>query len=304
MAFLLRMAALAALATAALAWTAQPAPAQQYGANTRLELFEGPNFTGRSIVFSADDHNLMNQRFNDRAMSARLIGGQPWEICVDAEFRGGCVRLDRDEPDLRRIGMSQAISSVRRASADWPAPNPGVSGGRGELLLFSQTGFGGQRFDLYSAAPNFANAGFNDQARSLVANGPWLVCADADFQNRCERVEGEVWDLSAIGLAGRISSARPLDPGSDWGGGYSPPYGGGPGYGTDAALAGRTAAFYPSPTYDGHPIPACANGGSGSSCAQRTADDFCRTVGYRGARYFSAQGRGRNAALEDVLCIY
>jgi hypothetical protein len=210
MPFSLRWAGLLAVAAAALALSAQPAPAQHYGGGAALELFEGPNFTGRSVVFSADDHNLMNQRFNDRAMSARLIGGQPWEVCVDAEYRGGCVRLERDEPDLRRIGMSQAISSVRRVSLDWQAPYPG--------------------------------------------------------------------------------------------GGYPPPYGGG--YGGQEGLAGRTAAFFPYPTYEGRPIPACPGRGSGNSCAQRSADEYCQFEGYRGARYFSAQGRGRNAVLEDVLCIY
>jgi Beta/Gamma crystallin len=303
MAFSLRMIGFAALAGAALLVAASPAPAQTYGTGGGLELFEGPNFTGRSIVFNADDHNLMNQRFNDRAGSARLIGGQPWEVCVDAEYRGGCVRLDRDEPDLRRIGMAQAISSVRRVNADWQGGGQ-WGGGRGGLSLFSQPEFRGQRFDVNGVTPNFGNTGFNDQARSLVAYGPWLVCADADFLSRCERVEGEVWDLSAIGLSGRISSARPLDAGSDWGGGGYPPPHGGPGYGVNEGAEGRTATFFPYPTYQGRPIPACIGGGSGSSCAQRTADDFCRSEGYRGARYFSTQGRGRNAALEDVLCIF
>lgn len=290
---------LAVAVTAALAFTAGPAAAQTYGVGAALELFEGPNYTGRSVLFTADDHNLMNQRFNDAAMSARLVSGQPWEVCVDAEYRGGCVRLERDEPDLRRIGMSRTISSVRRVGwsdgGGWGGP---PYGGFGGLTLYSQTNLRGQRFDLSDATPNFSSLGFNDVAQSLVARGRWLVCVDADYRGWCEEVEDEVWDLNAIGLSRRISSARPLD---GWGGHdpYPPPYGGG----YNQSLRGQTSEFFPAPYFDGRPAPACLSGTVTNACAQRSADAFCRSEGYAGARYFVTDGRGRNAALLDVLCV-
>jgi hypothetical protein len=284
---------------AVTALLAGPATAQTYGVGAALELFEGRNYTGRSVLFTADDHNLMNQRFNDAAMSARLLSGQPWEVCVDAEYRGGCVRLERDEPDLRRIGMNRAISSVRRVGwsdgGGWGGQPP--HGGYAGLTLFSQTNLRGQRFELSDATPNFSSLGFNDTAQSLVARGRWLVCVDASYAGWCEEVEDDVWDLNAIGMSRRISSARPLN---DWGGHTPyPPYGGG--YGQ--SLRGQTSAFYPNPYFDGRPAPACLSGSVTNACAQRSADAFCRSEGYAGARYFVTDGRGRNAALLDVLCV-
>mgnify|MGYP001806769772 len=284
---------------AATALLAGPAAAQTFGVGPALELFEGPNYTGRSVLFTADDHNLMNQRFNDAAMSARLISGQPWEVCVDAEYRGGCVRIERDEPDLRRIGMSRTISSVRRVGwtdgGGWGGQPP--YGGYASLTLFSQTDLRGQRFELSDATPNFSALGFNDTAQSLVARGRWLVCVDAHYAGWCEEVEDEVWDLNALGLSRRISSARPVDA---WGGpGPAPPYGGG--YGQ--SLRGRTSEFFPDPYFDGRPAPACLSGTLTNACAQRAADAFCRSEGYGRAGYFITDGRGRNAVLQDVLCV-
>jgi hypothetical protein len=277
---------------------ANPVSAQNFGPGPALELFEGPRYTGRSVVFTADDHNLINQRFNDAAMSARLIGGDAWEVCVDAEYRGGCVRLDRDEPDLGRIGISRAISSVRlagwRDAPGWEAP---PFGRHPSLILFSHTHLHGQRFELTAPTPNFSPLGFNDQAQSLVARGRWLVCVDANYAGWCEEVEDEVWDLNALGLSRRISSARPLEVG--WRPSPRPPYGGGLGQ----SLRGRSSAFYPAPLFDGRPAPACLSGPVTNACAQRAADAFCRSEGYGGARYFITDGRGRNAALLDVLCV-
>ena len=109
-----------------------------------------------------------------------------------------------------------------------------------------------------------------------------------------------VWDVSTIGLCARISSARPLE---DWGSPYPPSYPNPPYGGYGESLRGRSSEFYPEPYFDGRPAPACLSGTVTNACAQRAADAFCRTEGYRGAGYFITDGRGRNAVLQDVLCV-
>ncbi|MBW8898537.1 MAG: beta/gamma crystallin family protein [Massilia sp.] len=83
----------------------------------------------------------------------------------------------------------------------------------GELTLFSDSNFHGQRVTVDRDAPNLADFGFNDRASSVVIrSGTWVLCEHANFGGRCaEFGPGEYRELPGFNDA--ISSARQIDRG-------------------------------------------------------------------------------------------
>jgi len=94
-----------------------------WGGNTRVVLYEGPNFSGRSYTVNTDVlSNLGNTGFNDRASSIRIERGY-WMFCTDANFLGDCRTFGPgDYPSLS--WFSNRISSGRRISNDYPYNAP------------------------------------------------------------------------------------------------------------------------------------------------------------------------------------
>ena len=83
----------------------------------------------------------------------------------------------------------------------------------GELTLFSDSNFNGQRVTIDRDAPNLREFDFNDRASSVVvSSGRWLLCEHANFGGRCaEFGPGEYRELPGFNDA--ISSARQIDRG-------------------------------------------------------------------------------------------
>jgi hypothetical protein len=83
----------------------------------------------------------------------------------------------------------------------------------GELTLFSDSNFRGQRVTIDRDAPNLSAFDFNDRASSVVVgSGRWLLCEHANFGGRCaEFGPGEYRELPGFNDA--ISSARQIDRG-------------------------------------------------------------------------------------------
>jgi hypothetical protein len=269
-----------------------------------IELFNGQNFSGDRRFFPGEESNLARAGFNDQAVSVRLTGRGAWQLCDDAGFRGRCVFVNGNEPDLNRLGLAWRVSAIRPVednSGGWGAGggwgNDNWSGGRGpEISLFERDGYGGRSVRLRDGIANLNNHGFNDTARSLRTRGRWIVCEHANFEGRCRTVQGDLWDLNGIGLANRVSSLRPAD---DFGGGYDPGYpGGNPGGSVDygGAAQGRSAVFFPRPAIGGQPVVTRRS-------ARGAADDFCRRAGMREAGYFSVDRGWREEVLADVLCV-
>ena len=94
-----------------------------WGGNTRVVLYEGPNFSGRSYTVTNDVlNNLGSTGFNDRASSMRIERGY-WMFCTDANFLGDCRTFGPgDYPALS--SLSNRISSGRRISNDYPYNAP------------------------------------------------------------------------------------------------------------------------------------------------------------------------------------
>jgi hypothetical protein len=83
----------------------------------------------------------------------------------------------------------------------------------GELTLFSDSNFRGQRVTIDRDAANLSDFNFNDRTSSVVIrSGTWLLCEHANFGGRCEEFgPGEYRELP--GFNDTISSVRQLDRG-------------------------------------------------------------------------------------------
>lgn len=75
----------------------------------RLILYERPDYRGRSREVNDAESEISD--FNDRAQSARVVGA--WQICEHRDFRGRCVTLTGDVPDLDTYRLRNAVTSAR-----------------------------------------------------------------------------------------------------------------------------------------------------------------------------------------------
>ncbi|WP_372787047.1 beta/gamma crystallin-related protein [Phenylobacterium sp.] len=89
-----------------------PGPGGPPFGRSSITLFSGPDFTGRPFPADREFTNLPRE-FNDRAMSLRIDGRRPWQVCSDSDFRGRCQVFDRDVSDLSRFGLGANVSSLR-----------------------------------------------------------------------------------------------------------------------------------------------------------------------------------------------
>jgi len=102
--------------------TASPGPAA--GRGTRVILYEGPDFGGRSFTINSNYvANLGTTGFNDRASSIRVERGY-WIFCSDANFQGECRTLGPGEYARLPGGLNNRVSSARRISDEYPYNSP------------------------------------------------------------------------------------------------------------------------------------------------------------------------------------
>ncbi|WP_291842295.1 beta/gamma crystallin-related protein [Maricaulis sp.] len=294
-------------------------PGGGYGGPS-LTFYSGPNYTGRSVVVSTSTPDFSRINFNDQARSVRHSGRGAWVACQHANFDGACMVIDGDIANIGG-GMGGEISSAEPDYAGRPS-RPGRPGGadrpRSGVFLFDGVNFDGQRVAVDADISNLSRMGFNDRADSLiVARGEtWIVCDDEGFTDSCQRVQGEVRDLTSLGLRNRITSLRRVD--DSWGG----PGGGYPGPGGGrldirGGTRGVESLFFPRPEINGYAVDRCL-GGYGARCDQEAADRMCQAAGMRQAAHYSvdrynrtrtwfigqnrACSSGQCAALVDVLC--
>ncbi|KCZ84836.1 beta/gamma crystallin domain-containing protein [Hyphomonas adhaerens MHS-3] len=79
------------------------------------------------------------------------------------------------------------------------------------LILYSGPEYSGEVREIYDPIHALPNLQFNDRARSIaVLSGQWEVCQHSDFTGRCVFLRYDVPDLAWYGLAGEISSVRPV----------------------------------------------------------------------------------------------
>jgi hypothetical protein len=95
------------------------------------------------------------------------------------------------------------------------------------MTLFEDFNFGGRSAGFNGEVPNLGRMGndFNDRARSMVIQGGnWELCRDDNYRGGCQVYgPGRVANLG--GLAGEVSSLRPVAGGGGGPGGGYPPEG-------------------------------------------------------------------------------
>ena len=216
------------------------------------------------------------------------------------------------------------------------AAQPGPS-----VTFYDQAGYRGGSITFSRGDDNLDNTGFNDRPQSAQFRGSWRVCEAANYRGACQILSGNIPDLNAYGMGGRISSIQPVGddpsfgrgpatppvntlpppayadrdrdrypgagPGGQYPGGQFP--GGQVGQGgyedQDDGVEGRTVVFFARPVFRGQDIAANR---------PRVADEFCRRNGLGAAVYFDQSERGRRTVdidgrnvgtspvLRDVLC--
>src|SRR4029450_2104075 len=200
-------------------------------ASANITFYEGENFAGRELTIEQSVSNFDGRtRFNDRARSAIVSAGQ-WEVCVDAEFSGGCQVLGPGRyPDLS--GLAGRVSSARPVSST--AMSGYRSGGHREMArssggasatLYEGRNLSGRTYSLGSATmANLDGTGFNDRASSLrVEGGYWVFCSDANFGGECRTFgPGDYPTLprgmnNAISSGRRINESYPYNAAPNWG---------------------------------------------------------------------------------------
>ena len=75
-----------------------------------LVLYDRTNFRGDSRTIPNSSANLGS--VGDRARSVEVHGGT-WELCDGAFRNARCVIVSRDVPDLRNLGLTGGVTSVR-----------------------------------------------------------------------------------------------------------------------------------------------------------------------------------------------
>jgi len=194
---------------------ASPASAQNRRYGGGITLFTNPNFGGQSASFREDVPDLRQYGLNDQVSSIEIANGESWEICQDINFGNRCQVISGSVSDLRQMGWNDRISSVRRV-AGYNNGNGGYYGQRRgtynnnyqqELVIYDRTGYRGSSRVVTDQSGNFRSFG-NRGGSVEVRSGTWELCDDT---GRCSTVNRSVSDLSRIGLAGRITSVRPVN---------------------------------------------------------------------------------------------
>ena len=188
---------------------------------------------------------------------------------------------------------SLVLFSAAEAQQDKMAPN-----GTGEATIYRDVGFEGPAVYIARATPDL---GLTWPVRSVrVKKGLWEICSRTNYRGRCVKVAADDPDISGrTGFFDTVKSMRPL-------GGPQiqpplPPQPPIPPAGT--SLRGMSAEFFPAPGTNGYRMLSCANGGSTANCAAKTADTFCRNVGWNGSKTETQETISGRVYLADVLCV-
>lgn len=129
-----------------------------------------------------------------------------------------------------------------------------------------------------------------------ITSGTWELCERPNFQGTCRTYDRSTPVLLSRSSGLTIQSMRPAGAGS----------GGGSFIGVEArdqVTTGAFAEFHTEPAARGYRIPACPVGRVTANCAARTADNYCRTMGWNGSAREHMQTVGRVVFLADVLCV-
>ena len=172
-----------------------------------LVLYDFGNATGPNLT-QTDDSSLIGGAWDDRASSARVVGGCQWVVYVreaSSQSRQSSVigpgpRTYLDGNFGRQV-PDNSISSVRRL----PASGPPV------IVLYQHTEYYGNFLVLNSSHANLAMTGFdNEVSSSIITGGTWQLYHDVNYQGQSDVLGvGDYVDFNSLGVSNdAVSSVR------------------------------------------------------------------------------------------------
>ena len=162
-----------------------------YGGYGGVTVYEHPDFRGDSVTFRNEVADLREHGLNDRISSLEMSGNQPWEVCRDVNYSGGCRVFSGTIDDLRAEGWNDRNDRDSR------------------LVFYDRPNFRGDSRGVLNTAANLGS--FGDRARSVqVYGGTWELCDSASRNGRCVTVSQNVSDLRSLGLRGGVTSVREI----------------------------------------------------------------------------------------------
>lgn len=161
-----------------------------------------------------------------------------------------------------------------------------------EATIYRDLGYNGPAVAISSSNPNMGLAWPVNAIR--VRSGIWQLCEQTNYRGRCRMYNTDTPMLGSIRRGVPVQSIRLLG-----GGGGTP----GLEQANDQVTRGNFAEFHTQPANAGYRILSCQRGNATAACASRTADDYCRSIGWNGsAREHQETVNGR-VYLADVLCV-
>jgi len=203
------------LAVAVLALGTVASVAQSRQAGGGITVFDDVNFQGTTLTFNGDVPDLSRFNLNDRISSLQVSPDESWEVCENNNYSGRCVIMSGVARDLRSLGMSDNITSMRRVQGRQARFNSGrrYDGDVVGIAVSDDVNFQGVAATFTSDVSDLHDSPLNDRISSLrVAPGEsWQVCEHANYGGRCVIVSGSERDLGMLGMNDVISSMRRVD---------------------------------------------------------------------------------------------
>lgn len=182
-------------------------------------------------------------------------------------------------------------ASLALASSAWSQTDKMAPTGKSEATIYRDVGFQGPAVFVGEAKSDLQLSWSVKSIR--VRTGTWELCARTRFRAPCAKVSSDEADLSRVSrVLYAVQSMRPMG---------GPPVQPDPPSGP--SLRGMAAEFFPAPGRYNMRIISCPTGNANASCAARTADEFCRSVGWNGSKSEAQETVNRRIYLADVLCV-
>lgn len=236
--------------------------AQGKGFGSNVTFYADANYGGASYT-AQDEMSALGREtgMNDKASSLKVTGS--WQICEDSRFRGRCVTVTQDVPDLKVLRMNNNISSVR--------PATGLGGGNGGEQGSNVTKYDNPRWEgapLVYCGKSLANCGKpNADAYCKMIGHSGSMTSQAGGRTGARgfvaverRYQTGGVMFASISCVGAASGGEHGGNGPGFGGGTPP------------------STNYANPSYQNAAIAYC--GKSASNCGAPNANAFCRSKGH------------------------
>jgi len=159
-----------------------------------------------------------------------------------------------------------------------------------EATIYRDAAYRGPAVFIGEAKPDLGLAWPVNSIR--VGQGHWELCEKTRYRGTCRTVDRDTPMLGNILRGITVQSMRPVGSGAQ----PHPPA-------NDQSVRGNFAEFHTQPTTGGTRVLAGTSGSAGANCAARTADSWCRSIGWNGSAREHMETVSGRVYLADVLCV-